>query len=445
MMNSVTKTPNAISWFRDAAPYINVHRGKVFVIAFSGETIEHENFIQLVHDFALLNSLGIQLILVHGARPQIDRRLAKENIATKIVNELRITDRESLPAVLDAVGSTRLQVEAMLTMGLGSSPLISERVDVVSGNYVTAKPFGIKNGTDFELTGRVRSIDTKAIANNLANHQIVLLGSIGYSTTGEVFNLLAEQVAVKTAIAINADKLIFIGNQFTHEALQNKRDFVANSILNQLTSEQSDADIPVELRRHLIGGAKACLANVNRAHIVSFLDENSLLNELFTRDGSGTLISLDPFEEIQPASIQDVVGLIELLHPLEEKGILVKRSREKLEQEIDHFFVTKIDGAIVGCAALYPLTDGKKTMAEVACVAVHPDYRNDKRGEKMLNFLEEKSKKEGFEALVVLTTQTAHWFIEQGFKEADITDLPLTKQKLYNHQRNSKIYTKNIY
>lgn len=471
---NTTDTP--IQWFRNAAPYINMHRGKVFVIMFSGEAVEHKNFKRLIQDFALLKSLGIKLVLVHGARPQIDTNLAQQNIQTPIVNDLRITTRESLNAVLNAVGSNRLKIEAQLTLGLSHSPVCGEkygeRVDVVSGNYVLAKPYGVRDGVDYKLTGMVRSIDTTAILNNLANDQIVLLGSIGYSTTGEVFNLLAEQVAVKTAIALKAEKLIFLGQQNTHAKVNHQRDFVPAEIFallkqpdfsytsqnianNNKNTDKKESEtqnslqhsLPVEFRRHLIGSAKACKQGVARSHIVSHLHDDSLLKELFTREGAGTLVSTDPYEEIQPASIADVVGLIALLAPLEEKGILVRRSREKLENEIEHFVVAKIDGMIVGCAALYPLylPDGASSgMAEIACVAVHMAYRGKQRGEKLLQFLEQQAKKQGISTLFVLTTQTAHWFMEQGFTEASLAALPVSKQKLYNQQRNSKIYTKEL-
>lgn len=456
---SSTNSITPIQWFRNAAPYINMHRGNVFVIMFSGEAVEHNNFKRLIHDFALLKSLGIKLVLVHGARPQIEANLTQQNIKTPIVNDLRITTRESLNAVLNAVGSTRLKIEAQLTLGLSDSPIhgemYGERVDVVSGNYVLAKPYGVRDGVDYQLTGMVRSIDTRAILNNLANDQIVLLGSIGYSTTGEVFNLLAEQVAVKTAIALKAQKLIFLGQQNTHAEVNHQRDFISADIFklfNQTcTTDNTNSGLqqrlPVEFRRHLIGSAKACEQGVARSHIVSHVYDDSLLKELFTREGAGTLVSTDPYEEIQPASIADVAGLIALLAPLEEKGILVRRSREKLESEIEHFVVAKIDGMIVGCAALYPLylpNGTSANTAEVACVAVHTAYRGKQRGEKLLKFLERQAKKQDITSLFVLTTQTAHWFMEQGFQAASLTELPAPKQKLYNHQRNSKIYIKQL-
>lgn len=216
-MNPIEPTDSTtlqyVHWFRHSAPYINAHRGKTFVLMFDGEAVQHENFQHIIHDIALLHSLGIRLILVHGARPQINQNLKASQLQTPFHNHRRITTRESLGAVMSASGSIRLQIEALLSMGLANSPMYGARIDVVSGNLITAKPYGIRDGIDFQLSGEVRSVDTDAIQRHLNSQNIVLLGPTGYSTTGEVFNLLAEEVATKTAISLKADKLIFLGKQ----------------------------------------------------------------------------------------------------------------------------------------------------------------------------------------------------------------------------------------
>lgn len=428
--------PDYVHWFRNSAPYINTHRGKTFVIMFGGEAVNHPNFSNLIHDFALLHSLGIKLVLVHGARPQIDQNLLDAGITTPLSNDIRVTPREAMPHILEAVGAIRLQIEAQLSMGLANSPMYGSRIDAVSGNFVTARPYGVRDGIDYQMTGEVRAIDVDAIKNNLLHNHMVILGSMGYSATGEVFNLLAEDVALSAAIALDADKLIFLGAE---TGISDGDRLLPQMIPNEVERFLRDRDINIEINYFLHCASMACRQGVHRTHIISYAKDGALLEELFTRDGSGTLISHDPYEEIRRAVVDDVVGLLELLTPLEEQGILVKRTRERLEQEIDHYSVIERDGMILGCAALHPLDDD---CAEVACVAVHPEYRNGNRGADLLAFLEQQARSHGLHKLFVLTTRTAHWFVEQGFVEVSADELPEPRREQYHNGRNSKVFQK---
>lgn len=434
-----------VHWFRNSAPYINAHRNKTFVLMFSGDAVLDDNFQHIIHDIALLHSLGIRLILVHGARPQINVNLQEKNLTTPFHDHRRITTRESLSSVMQAVGAIRLQIEALLSMGLANSPMYGARIDVVSGNFVTAKPYGIRGGIDYQLTGEVRSIDTEAIHKHLDNHNIVLLGPSGYSTTGEVYNLLAEEVATKTAIDLHADKLIFLGSQ---QGLLNE----FGKLLREITPHQLDQhiaqyqDTHFELSIHLQNAKLASLKGVNRVHLISYAHDGALIEELFTRDGHGTMITDAHYEEVRTANIQDVGGLMSLLRPLEQEGILVYRSRERLENEIERFAVIERDGMILACAALYPIPCASDELrsAEIACVAVHPSYRKSNRGSQILHYLEEKAKRLDIQQLFILTTRTAHWFLEQGFENASVDDLPQARQALYNFQRNSLVCKKSL-
>ncbi|KXZ69474.1 MAG: amino-acid N-acetyltransferase [Acinetobacter venetianus] len=450
MANQMTETSNSttqdyVHWFRHSAPYINAHRDKTFVLMFGGEAVQHHNFQHIIHDIALLHSLGIRLILVHGARPQINQNLLERHIETPFHQNRRVTTRESLRGVMNAVGSIRLEIEALLSMGLANSPMYGARIDVVSGNFVTAKPYGIREGIDFQLTGEVRSVDTDAIQRHLDSHNIVLLGPTGYSTTGEVFNLLAEEVATKTAIALKADKLIFLGEK---QGLMNEQ----QQLLRELSSRQLEPYIQQnqqqypEFALHLKQAQQASLSGVHRVHLISYAYDGALIEELFTRDGIGTLITDAHYEEVRIANIQDVGGLINLLRPLEQEGILVYRSRERLESEIEQFAVIERDGMILACAALYPIPAGSDEIrsAEIACVAVDSSYRKSNRGSQILQFLETKAKQQGIQQLFVLTTRTAHWFLEQGFIPASVDDLPNARQALYNYQRNSLVFKKTL-
>lgn len=442
---SQSTTLQYVHWFRHSAPYINAHSNKTFVIMFDGEAVQHENFQHIIHDIALLNSLGIRLILVHGARQQINQNLNSSGLSTPFHQHRRITTRESLSCVMNAVGSIRLQIEALLSMGLANSPMYGARIDVVSGNFITAKPYGIRDGIDFQLTGEVRSVDTDAIQKHLQQHNIVMLGPVGYSTTGEVFNLPAEEVATKTAISLKADKLIFLGKQ---HGLQNAQGQLQREItpqrLDQYIAQSQDTN--PELAQQLRNAQIASLKGVHRVHLISYTYDGALLEELFTRDGSGTLVTDAHYEDVRMANIQDVGGLINLLRPLEEDGILVYRSRERLETEIEQFAVIERDGMILACAALYPIPaqENELRSAEIACVAVHPSYRKSNRGSQILHYLEDKARSLGIQQLFVLTTRTAHWFLEHGFETANVDELPNARQALYNYQRNSLVFKKRI-
>lgn len=422
-----------VKWFRNSAPYINAHRGRIFVLMFPGEALQHVNFANIVHDIALLNSLGVKLVLVHGARAQIDAYLAQRGHESSVQRELRITDATTLECVKNAAGSLRAEVEALLSMGLANSPMHGAQIRVVSGNFVIARPLGILDGVDLGHTGEVRRVDTEALRQQLGAGNIVLLPNIGYSPTGEVFNLAYEEVAGQVARSLVADKLIaFTDSPGLGEPL------LRECALSELYRREGAT--PAPLRRQLRALTSALEGGVERAHLIDYRDDGALLRELFTRDGAGTLITRDQYERIRTATIDDVGGILELIQPLEDEGILVKRSRDLLETEIDHFVVVERDGMVVTCAALYPFPGSR--CGEIACVVTHPDYRRGDRGERLLAALEQKARGLGLEQVFVLTTRTAHWFQEQGFKPATLDQLPPEKQQLYNYQRGSRVFMK---
>jgi len=416
------------SWFRNAAPYIHAHRGATFVIAFDGETIDTPGFDNLVHDLALLSSLGIKLVLVYGARPQIEQQCQRQDIDVHYHQGLRITDDVSLKIAIAVMGKLRINIEAKLSFGLPHTPMAHARIRCTSGNLITARPVGVRDGIDFGHTGEVRRIDIQGINDQLSLGNMVLLPPLGYSPTGEIFNLAAEDIATAVATALTADKLIFIGES-------------TPELPRELTVEQVE-QLSSEVAAHhpLKAAVRACKSGVKRVHLLDRSQDGTLLQELFSRDGAGTLITAKSFETIRQATIDDVGGILDLIQPLEQNGTLVKRSRDLLEVEIGHFTVMERDGAVVACAALYPYPQGN--VAELACLAVAKDYQSLGRGDRLLHAIELQATQLGLKALCVLTTQTAHWFIEHGFNASEISDLPMEKQALYNYQRNAKVFKK---
>ncbi|SUO97309.1 amino-acid N-acetyltransferase [Suttonella ornithocola] len=424
-----------LDFFRQAAPYIHAHRGKTFVIHFDAD-FSDPNLDAMLHDCALLQSLGVNLILVHGTRAQIDANLSTSGITSKFYKDKRITTQQMMPDILNAVGSLRLRIEAALSMGMMNSPMQDADVRVASGNFLIARSLGIIDGQDYSYTGNVRKINTDAINAHLKLGEIILLSPIGYAPTGESYNLNSEEVAAEAAAALKADKLIYISdaiNQYKQEG--NSR---------QLTPEQA-RQLNLHntwLRQRLHAAADACDSGIRRVHLVERSDEGALLQELFTRDGIGIMVTSDRYDNLRPATEDDINSLLALIRPLEEKGILVPRPREVLEKDIQHYFVLSRDSSIIACAALYPYPEQKT--AELACLAVDPQYRKHQRADYLLNELEQIAKQQGLETLFILTTQTAQWFEERGFSAIEVSQLPPKKQEKYNHARNSRPYLKKL-
>ncbi|MFC4700937.1 amino-acid N-acetyltransferase [Glaciecola siphonariae] len=434
---------DSVRLFRSSAPYINAHRGKTFVIMFGGEAVLDANFGRLIQDIALLHSLGMRIIITHGARPQIDERLQLRGLQGRFVDGLRVTNKATLECVKDAAGSLRSQIEALLTLGLPNSPMHGARIRVCSGNLVIAKPIGVRNGIDFEHTGLVRRIDVEGIQDQLEDGSIVLLSPMGYSPTGEVFNLSHEDVATQAAIALGADKLITLSEFDGLYKVDDQRNekFIRTIELNALRSLVDSGQVLAE-STCLTAMMATVDAGIERAHCVSYKDNGTLLKELFTRDGDGTLVMQNHYEQLRGASIDDVGGILNLIRPLEESGALVKRSRELLESEIEQFTVIERDGMIIACAALYIFPEDAS--GEIACVATHRDYRGQNRGERLLAALKNKAILYQLKRIFVLTTVTGHWFLEQGFDEQSVDMLPSSKKQMYNYTRNSKVYMLNL-
>lgn len=453
---SLNRPQEFVSWFRSVAPYIHAFGGKTFVIAFGGEVVDDGQFVSLSHDLNLLASLEVRIVLVHGARPQIESRLKRANLETKLAGGLRVTDDAAMEVVKEANGSIRVEIESLLSMGLVNSPMAGSDIRVASGNFVTAKPIGVLEGVDLQHTGEVRKVDGMAIQKRLDDGEMVLLSPLGYSPTGEAFNLSLEDVAVSTAIALDADKLIFLmDSSGVHNArgelLREMTAQKAKNLLQHVKKNQSgniEADfqetpnITEDEAYYLPAAIRACDHGVARTHLICRHTDGAILQELFTHDGIGTMVTEMPLESMRQAEIDDVGALLQLIEPLEAEGILVRRGRERLEMEIEQFYVMEHDGRVIGCAALYPF-DEEKT-AEFACLAIHPAYRGGGRGDRLFHYCEAQAKELGFKTIFCLTTRTEHWFLERGFIEKTVTDLPAEKQKIYNLQRRSKVFVKKL-
>ena len=436
----IKKPDEFVSWFRSVAPYVHTHRGNTMVLHLSGDLLGSIKLESTIHDIALLSSLGIKLIISFGARPQIEAALTEQGVESHYVNGLRVTDQSTLQVIQQVVGSLQFTLLSKLSMKLPNTPMEGTRIQATSGNYVTAKPAGIIDGVDLQYTGHVRSIDVTAISDQISRGNIVLIPPLGYSVTGEMFDLSAMEVASQVANKLKANKLIFV---FPYEGLQDDD----GNMIKQLTqlqaeklflsSPERDQSPYAEIQYAIL----ACKNYVERVHLVDQEIEGGILQELFTRDGVGTLLSQNPFDTIRKATSEDLPGILHLIEPLEKQGILVRRSREQIELSINDFTVTVREGTVIACCAIHMIED---RTAELACVAIHSNYRGQNRGIELFKYVEAEAKSNNVEKIFLLTTQAEHWFLEQGFVETSVEELPKQKQTLYNYSRNSKVLVKKL-
>ncbi len=434
------KTEAFVKWFRSATPYIHRWGGATFVIAFGGEVLADGEFQQLTHDINVLVSLEVRVVLVHGVRPQVEEQMRQHGVTPRYEASRRVTDERALACVKEANGIVRVEMEALLSMELANSPMWGADIRVSSGNFVTAKPVGVVGGVDFQHTGEVRKIDAEGIRRRLDDHEVVLISPLGFAPTGDVFNCTVEDVATSTAIALQADKLIFLIE--TAGVLDGKGRLQSELTVKQAADLAATNHLAEDVQIYLPYAAKACENGVKRAHLISRHVDGALLIELFTHHGIGTMVVPESPETLRPATHDDIAGIVQILEPLEQQGVLLRRAPDELERDIDRFFVIAAEGNILGCAALYPFPADRA--AELAALAVNPFYRDGGRGERLLAHAEAKAREAGLKRLFALSTRTTHWFLERGFAESDASRLPEARRARYNPDRRSKVFIKEL-
>jgi amino-acid N-acetyltransferase len=429
-----------VRWFREVAPYVHDFRGKTFVVAFGGELINDGALDALIADLSLLSALGIKLVLVHGSRPQVNEQLLLKGYTTKFGRGIEPTTADALECAKEAAGEIRLDIEAAFSQGLPNTPMSHAQIRVISGNFVTARPIGIIDGVDYKRAGTVRKLDIDAMRNIINQGAIVLLSPLGFSPTGEAFNLAMEELATSAAVALRAEKLIFLtqgrtvtendGSVDTELARKDADELLAKGTLDEDTSA-------------FLGQASlAVKRGVARAHLVPYTLDGSILLEIFTHDGVGTMVVEDTLDDLRPAVIDDIGAIVQLIEPLELDGTLVPRGRATIEREVERFTVLEHDGVIYGCVALIPyLAEG---MVEMACLIVQQEWQGTGEGEMLLRHAESRARAMGARRLFVLTTRTSHWFIKRGFVQGGVSDLPKDKQAHYNRSRNSLVFIKRL-
>jgi amino-acid N-acetyltransferase len=436
-----------VPWFRAVAPHIHAYHGKTFVVAIAGELIEAGKLSSFAQDLSILHAMGIKLVLVHGFRPQVNEQLRSKGHASRFSHGMRITDAVALDSAQEAAGQLRFEIEAAFSQGLPNTPMANAIVRVVSGNFLTARPVGIVDGVDFIHSGVVRKVDAAAIRSAIDTGAMVLLSPFGFSPTGEAFNLTMEDVATSTAIALQADKLLFVTEiDGIHEIPSDAQTPIDTELAladaERLLSSLPSPTQPTDTAFYLQHCVKACRGGVERSHILPFAVDGALLMEVFTHDGIGTMVIDEKLESLREATADDIGGILQLIEPFERDGTLVKRDRTEIERDIGHYTVIEHDGVIFGCAALYPYPEART--AELAALTVSPDVQSQGDGERILKRVEQRARAMGLDTLFVLTTRTMHWFIKRGFAQADADWLPEARKRKYNWDRRSQVLVKKL-
>lgn len=439
-----------VPWFRSVAPYIHSHRGKTFVIGLTGEAIAAGKLSLIAQDLALIQSMGVKIVLIYGFRPQVNEQLRAKGQEPKYCNGIRITDELALDCAQEAAGQLLYEVEAAFSMGLPNTPMAGATVRMISGNFITARPVGIVDGVDFKSTGMVRKVDVLSINHALDFGAMVLISPFGFSPTGEAFNLSMEDVATRVASELQADKLIFLTevpgirqDPLAPESEDNPIDTeLPLAAAEKLLSELPPAYQPTDIGFYLKHCVEACKAGVERSHILPFSVDGALLLEVYVHDGIGTMVVDEKLEELREATADDVGGILQLIEPFEQEGALVKRSRTEIERDIEHFTVIEHDGVIFACALLTPYPEAQT--AEMAALTVSPQSQGTGDGEKILKRIEQRARAQGLKSIFVLTTRAMHWFIKRGFQVMDPDWLPDARKRKYNWDRKSQVLVKKL-
>ena len=439
-----------VPWFRSVAPYIHKFRHQTFVVGLTGEAIAAGKLHSIAQDLAMIKAMGVKIVLVHGFRPQVNEQLQAKGHQAKYSHGIRITDSVALDCAQEAAGQLRFEIEAAFSQGLPNTPMAGSTVRVISGNFVTSRPVGIVDGVDFEHSGLVRKVDVAGIQRALDMDALVLLSPFGFSPTGEAFNLSMEEVATSVAIALKADKLLFLsevpGIRTDPEAPEGEDNPIDTELplaqAKQLLARVPPSQRPTDTAFYLQHCVKACQGGVERSHIIPFAVDGALLLEIYVHDGIGTMVVDEKLEELREATADDVGGILQLIEPFEKDGTLVKRDRTEIERDIANYTIIEHDGVIFGCAALYPYPE--KRTAEMAAVTVSPQSQGTGDGEKLLKRIEQRARNLGLESIFVLTTRTMHWFIKRGFVVVDPEWLPDARKRKYNWDRRSQVLVKKL-
>lgn len=421
---------------RQAFGYINRFKDQIFVIKIDGTLIANQFFPIMIKDIVLLHQMGIRVILVPGARNRIDEILATYKIDCPTINGTRVSPPEAIPFIKMAAFDVSNKLMTLLA---------ENGANAVIGNWVRARSIGVRDGIDFQSSGIVEKFKIDIIKNVLEDNLIPIFPNIGWSATGKPYNLSSNELAFNLSTEVKATKLFFITDQEGLNAKEYKvPDHVAQSdgLISQLTIEQAGAFLDLNTDKQneqleMISFAyRACNSGVDRVHLIDGRAEGMILKEIFSNRGFGTMIYSNQHENFRPMNVSDIPEVLRLMQPVIEEKILVPRTAADLEEKVNEYTVYEVDGTVHACGALHVYPDKQ---GEIAAIVVDEMYAGAGIGKKMITFLIEKAVKLKLKQIFVLTTQTADWFLQLGFTETTVEELPDIKREFYNRKRNSLI------
>jgi amino-acid N-acetyltransferase len=433
---AVSGTP--MQAIREVFGYLRRYRNQVFVLKIDDSLMSRPLFSLLIKDIVLLQQTGIKIILVPGAKHSIDKVLKTYRINSPIKDEVRITSPEAMPLV--KLGASNVTNAVM--------SLLSENgAHGVVGNWVRARAIGVRNGLDYQNTGRVEKVDVQLIENMLEDQLIPIVPNIGWNVVGKDYNLSSNELAVAIAKAMRASKLFFIGTESGIPVIA-ECNFVdagekASGYFSNLDLEEGNillrdysANLKPEHGELVSLAMEACAAGVDRVHMIDGAQDGILLQEIFSSSGRGTMFYANQYGKIRAAWPTDIPEILRVMQPYVEEGIMIQRNAEDIGEFLEEYVVYKIDDTLHGCAALhiYP-----NKMAELYAVVVDANHCGEGTGRKIVSYLLDKAKKAGLKTVFLLTTQTSDFFMRNGFREAPISILPPEKSATYNQDRNSRV------
>jgi amino-acid N-acetyltransferase len=419
---------------RGILQYVPQFREKTFIISVDGAIVIDENFGNILMDIAVLRSLNIRIVLVHGASAQIRALASEQGVAASNLDGSGVTDGTTLKLALTA--ANRLTHEIL--EGLSANDLRA-----ASTNAIIAHPLGILHGVDHQYTGKVERVDIELLDKLLEHDIIPVLPPLGFDGDGKTYRVNSDAIALAAAAALKASKLMFIT---THDGITVRDRIIRQMPLADLESVLmlQKSDIHPEMLSKAIHAAAACKAGVPRVHVINGGLEEGLLAEVFTNEGVGTLIYANEFQQIRRANKKDIRSILNLTKGSVESEELVKRTRSSIEKQLADYYIFEIDENPVGCVALHTYPEQRK--GELACLYVSPSHENQGIGRKLIQFVENKAREAGLSELLTLSTQAFTYFQSKGgFVEGSPDELPPARREKYDQSgRNSKVLVKRL-
>ncbi|MCK9181616.1 MAG: amino-acid N-acetyltransferase [Fibrobacteraceae bacterium] len=428
------------SFIREVFSYINRFKGQLFVLKIEDSLMDNPLFPVLMRDITLLHKAGVKVLIVPGTRKSIDKQLVAWEIESKFAAGIRLTSEEALPLIEQASLGVAQRIMSHLT---------ASGCHGIQGNWVMARSLGIIDGVDYMRTGKIERIEKDILEHLLSEDFIPILPPIGWNKLGHAYNLSSTELATELCKYLVVGKLFFIGseNGIRSEGLKTGQDTkylesTDSGVISALDIDQAEEILKLNPNLdfaqvdYLQNAIRACKAGANRVHLISGEIQGSVLQEVFSSRGDGTMVYANQYSSIRPATVDDIPDILRIMQDYIAKGYLIPRTQESISEKLSDYVVYSIDNAIHGCGAIHAFEDGS---AEVAAIAVAANYRKSGVGAAIVRHLIATGRMKGYKKLFLLTTQALDWFYPFGFRDGTLNDLPPTKRNNYNLKRNSRI------